>query len=133
MSLHEDNRNALLQNGWMLDLEDLFSIISNHFIITSHCQWTWIIIPSSTKCTFTECNGLQWWKIYSNHFIQIHSILSIIVDRDAWNARSPNVMDCRFGRSNHYNIQYQFNTSNHKWTVIEIVWITSNCTNLNGL
>ena len=43
------------------------------------------------------------------------------------------IMDCRFGRSNHSNIQYQFNTSNHKWTIIEIVWIISNCTNLNGL
>ena len=33
-------------------------IISNHFIITSHCQWTRIIIISSIKCTPTECNGL---------------------------------------------------------------------------
>ena len=30
------------------------------------------------------------------------------------NVSLPNVMECRFGRSNHYNIQYQFNTSNHK-------------------
>ena len=37
----------------------------------------------------------------SNHFIHIHSILSIIVDKDSENASSPNVMDCRFGRSNH--------------------------------
>ena len=46
-------------------------------------------------------------------FHSIHSILSIIVDRDSLNAFLPNVMDCRFGRSIHYNIQYQFNTSNH--------------------
>ena len=40
MSLNEDNRNYLLiQNcQWMLDLEDLHSIISNHVIITSHYQ-----------------------------------------------------------------------------------------------
>ena len=56
-----------------------------------------------------------------NYFFQIHSILSIIVDNELENAHLPNVMDCRFGRSNHYNIQYQFNTSNHKRTMIEIV------------
>ena len=38
------------------------------------------------------------------------------------------IMDCRFGRSNHSNTQYQFNTSIHKWNVIEIVWIISNST-----
>ena len=47
-------------------------------------------------------------------FIRIHSILSIIVDKESVKDLSPNVMDCRFGRSNHLNIQYQFNTSNHK-------------------
>ena len=41
-------------------------------------------------------------------------------------------MDCRFGRSNQYNIQYHVNTSNHKWTTTEIGWHFSNCTNLNG-
>ena len=66
-------------------------------------------------------------------FHSIHSILSIIVDEDKANAQRPNVMDCRFGRSIHSNIQYQFNTSNHKWTMTEIAWPTSNCTNLNGL
>ena len=29
----------------------------NHFIFTSHCQWTGIIIHS-IKCTKTKCNGL---------------------------------------------------------------------------
>ena len=43
------------------------------------------------------------------------------------------IMDCRFGRSNYSNTQYQFNTSIHKWTTIEIVWISSNCPNFNGL
>ena len=38
MLLNEDNKNFHLQNGWMLDLEGLYSIISNHVIITSHCQ-----------------------------------------------------------------------------------------------
>ena len=28
------------RTDWMLDLEDPHSIISNHFIITSHCQRT---------------------------------------------------------------------------------------------
>ena len=55
--LSEDYRNSTLQNWWMLDLEDLHSFISNHFINTSHCQWTWIIILS-TECIVTECNGL---------------------------------------------------------------------------
>ena len=44
-----------------------------------------------------------------------------MVDNDSQNAESPNVMDCRFGRSNHYNIQYQFNTSNHKGTGTKII------------
>ena len=42
-------------------------------------------------------------------------------------------MDCRFGRSNHSDIQYYIYTSNHKWTIPEIAGITANCTNLNGL
>ena len=41
-----------------------------------------------------------------NHSIRIHSILSIIVVKDSLNAQLPNVMDFRFGRSNHSNIQY---------------------------
>ena len=49
------------------------------------------------------------------------------------NTKLPNVMDCRFGRSNHYNIQYHMNTSNHKWTTSKIVWFSFNCTDLNGL
>ena len=65
-------------------------------------------------------------------FIQIHSILSIIVDKESENAESPNVMDCRFGRSNHSNVQYQFNTSNHKGTKIEIEILTFLRTHLNG-
>ena len=31
----------------------------------------------------------------------IHSILSIIVDMEYWNALKPKVMDCRLGRSIH--------------------------------
>ena len=37
-----------------------------------------------------------------------------MVDKDLRNDQLPNVMDCRFGRSNHSTIRYQFNTSNHK-------------------
>ena len=44
---NKDNRNYILQNWWMLDLEGPHSIISNHFIITSHYQRTWIIIIPS--------------------------------------------------------------------------------------
>ena len=40
MSQHEDNVNSIPQNRWMLDLEDLDFIISNHFIITLHYQRT---------------------------------------------------------------------------------------------
>ena len=48
-------------------------------------------------------------------YIQVQSILSIIVVTETANAASPNVMDCRFGRSMHHsNIQYHINTSNHK-------------------
>ena len=48
-------------------------------------------------------------------YIQVQSILSIIVDKDLQNALLPSVMDCRFGRSMHHpNIQYHINTSNHK-------------------
>ena len=51
---------------------------------------------------------------YYYHFIHIHSILSIIVDKDSRNALRPKVMDCRLGSTNHSNIQYHFNTSNYK-------------------
>ena len=49
------------------------------------------------------------------------AIEGVIVDKGFWNAKSPNVMDCRYGRSNHYNIQYQINTFNHKGSTLEIV------------
>ena len=134
MLLLEAYRNSLMMN-WrrILDSEDLYSIMSFHFIITSHNQRTRFIIISTFQWATIQNYGLQWWKIYYNHFILFHSILSIIVDKDLQNAQLPNVMDCRFGRSNHYNIQYQFNTSNHKGTPPEIIWSISNCTNLNGL
>ena len=45
----------------------------------------------------------------------------MIVVKDKRNAWSPNVMDCRLGRSNHSNIQHHINTSNHKGTTPEIV------------
>lgn len=54
-------------------------------------------------------------------FYFIPSILSIIVDKELPNDQLPNVMDVRFGRSNHYpSIQYHINTSDHKGTIIEI-------------
>ena len=51
---------------------------------------------------------------------QIYPILSIIVEPEPRNVWSPNVIVCRFGRSNHYNVYYQFNTANHKGTFMEI-------------
>ena len=42
-----------------------------------------------------------------NQFL-FFQILSIIVETDPENAALPNVMDCRFGRSNHSNIHNQF-------------------------
>ena len=57
ISLNEDNRNSNLQNQWMLNLGNLHSVISNHFIITSHYQRTGII-TYSFQCFKTECNGL---------------------------------------------------------------------------
>ena len=77
--------------------------------------------------------GIVMMKDLLNHFIRIHFILSIIVDTDSWNASSPSSMDCSFGRSNHSNILYQFNTSNHKRAVIEIARKLSYFPNLNGL
>ena len=44
-----------------------------------------------------------------------------MVDRGALNANLPNVMDCRFGRSNHLTTLYHVNTSNHKGATKEIV------------
>ena len=59
MSQNEDYGNYILQNcQWMLDLEDLYSIILNHIIRTSHCQRTGIIRFTSLKCILTKCNGL---------------------------------------------------------------------------
>ena len=54
-------------------------------------------------------------------FPLIHSILSNIVGMDLLNAQPPNVMDCKLGRSNHFMIQYQLNTSNHAGTTKEII------------
>ena len=43
-----------------------------------------------------------------NYCMQIHSILSIIVDKDSQNVQSPRIMDCRFGKSNHSDIHTCF-------------------------
>ena len=66
-----------------------------------------------------------------NHFIQIHSILSIIVVWEYSSAQSPNVMDCRFGRSIHDNIQYQFFIPIHSILSIIVVWEYSNAQSPN--
>ena len=58
--------------------------------------------------------------LHINHFFQIHSIRSIIVDKESENTRSPNVMDCRFGRSNHFMLNIIIYTLNYKRTITEI-------------
>ena len=45
----------------------------------------------------------------------------IVIDGVNRNAECPSVMDCRFGRSMHSNIEYYISTSNFKGTIIEIV------------
>ena len=62
----------------MSDLEDPHSIISNHFIITSHNQRTWIIITPSFSPTlqyhishYTHCNLL---------ILFYHSIIHRLID-----------------------------------------------------
>ena len=66
---NKDHRNYILQNWWMFDLEDPHSIISNHFICTSHYQWTWIIIPSFSPI-------LQYpISQYTHCFLLIHFII----------------------------------------------------------
>ena len=43
------------------------------------------------------------WKIYSL-IIQIIQILDITVDKESWNAPSPNSIEFKWGRSIHINI-----------------------------
>ena len=60
------------RTDWMLDLEDPHSIISNHFICTSYCQRTWIIIPSFSPILqypilqYTHCFLLISFFYHSN-------------------------------------------------------------------
>ena len=166
MLLNEDNGNYLHQNWWMLDLEDLHSIISIISLVLriineqdSSFLPQSALLPSVMDCNegrsiqiisfkfiqysrlllirvYRMHNYLMWWIVdLEDLIIIIFNICSIppISNELSWNAWLPIVMDCRFGRSNHYNNQYHFNTSNHKGTIIEIVWTTSNCSNLNGL
>ena len=114
MSQRMDNRSSILQNClWMLDLEDLYSIIS-----TIHSYFAWSTNRENHLTIHKVPDNLVGWIVMMEdlfiHFIQIHSILSIIVIRESWNAPLPNVIDFRFGRSDHSNIQYQINTFNFK-------------------
>ena len=70
-----------------------------YIIVTFHQQWTRIIIYS-IKSTPTKFDGIQMWKIYYS-FIQIIQILDITVDKESWNASSPNSIEFKCGRSIH--------------------------------
>ena len=120
---------------WIMYYIEIWKVYTNRFIsiiILFIVKFVYLsVLPH--KAQFPSSIERSLGRSTFTWFIQIHSIPSNIVDKGPANDLSPNVIDCRFGRSSHSNIQYQFNTSNHKWTPIEIVWITFNCSNLNGL
>ena len=70
---NEDNRNSIIQKLVMLDLEDPKQIITNQFIVTSKCQWSWIIIiiPSFSP-TFQYPIS---YDTYCFSFLFIHSFI----------------------------------------------------------
>ena len=72
------------RTDWMLDLEDPHSIISNHFIITSHCQRTWIIIPSFSPI-------LQYPISQYTHCFLLIPFISIQTFINGW------IIDCQIG------------------------------------
>ena len=72
------------RTDWMLDLEDPHSIISNHFIITSHYQRAWIIIPSFSPI-------LQYPISQYTHFLLLIPFISIQTFINGW------IIDCQIG------------------------------------
>ena len=81
---NKDTRNHILQNWWMFDLEDPHSIISNHFIITSHYQRTWIIIPSFSPI-------LQYPISQYTHCFLLIPFITIQTFINGW------IIDCQIG------------------------------------
>ena len=78
MSLNEDCGNYLLLNRWMLDLEDLHSIISNHFlllrIVNEHEES--LNPPISAQLpSVMDCNDGRSIQIISFEFIQYSRLL----------------------------------------------------------
>ena len=69
---NEDNRNSIIQKLVMLNLEDPKQIITNRFIVTSKCQWSWIIIIPSFAPTFQYPIS---YDTYCFSFLFIHSFI----------------------------------------------------------
>ena len=132
MSLNEDIGSSYLQNWWMLDLEDLHSII-----ISFHYYFALSMNMNRYLAILGVRNyRVEWIVMMEDLFKSYHSnysILSITVDKGLWNVHWPIITDCRFGRSKPLNIQHYFNTSNHKGTINEIIWLAFNWPDLNGL
>ena len=72
------------RTDWMLDLDNPHSIISNHFIITSHCQRTWIISPSFSPI-------LQYLILQYTHCFLLIPFISIRTFINGW------IIDCQIG------------------------------------
>lgn len=88
------------------------------FIHTSHGQWAGCI-TTTVKCCETEANRLQHRKVYSSQ-----SISSIQYYRLLWkgNYKTPHYQEWWNGDSTNLHTHHQEfpNTSNDKWTRIEI-------------
>ena len=84
MSLNEDCGNYLLLNRWMLDLEDLHSIISNHFlllrIVNEHDSSLNPPISAPTPSVM-DCNDGRSIQIISFKFIQYSRLLLMRIER----------------------------------------------------
>ena len=72
-------------------------------------------------------------KVSLKNHILFFQVLSIIVDTDPEKEELPNVIDCRFGRSNQSNAKYHINTSNHKGIRTKVKRLDKTCTNVDGL
>ena len=76
MSLNEDTRNYLLQNGWMLDLEDLHSIISIISLVLRIVNEHESPLPQSAPIpSVMDCNDGRSIQIISFEFIQYFRLL----------------------------------------------------------
>ena len=108
-------------------------IISNPFIHTSHFQGTWWTAFVSIESIPAKFNRLQRRKIYSRHFTPIDIYFRWLLIRNHktlvhlmwWFL---DLEDLVFQQSSK-----NIHTSYYKRTSIEIVWLSSNCTNFDRL